>query len=67
MHSKETVEFLRTVLDEAWASLSPNQQMSIARSDLAAAILKAAADGERNPERLREIARGDREAVVQVA
>jgi hypothetical protein len=41
--------------------------MSMARSDLAAAILKAAADGERNPERLREIARGDREIVVQVA
>ena len=67
MHSKETVEFLRMVLDEAWASLTPSQRMSTSRSDVAATILKAAADGERNPDKLREIARGDREIVIQVA
>ena len=67
MHSKDTVEFLRKVLDEAWVSLTPKQQMSMARSDMAAAILAAAAGGERDPTKLREIAIGNREIVLQVA
>ncbi len=67
MHSKETSEFLRTVLDEAWASLSPKRQMSMRRSDMASAILAAAAEGERDPAKLREIAIGDQEIVLQVA
>ena len=42
MHSKDTVEFLRSILDEAWISLTPRQKMSIRRSDMAAFILEAA-------------------------
>ena len=30
MHSKDTVEFLRSILDEAWMSLTPRQKMSFA-------------------------------------
>lgn len=67
MHSKETVEFLRRILDEAWASLTPQQQMSTTRSDMAAALLAAAAGGERDPAKLREIAIGNPEIVLQVA
>jgi hypothetical protein len=67
MHSKETVEILRAVLDEAWASLTPTQQMSTRRSDMAAAILHAAAQGERDPLKLKDTALGAREIVLQVA
>ena len=67
MHSKDTVEFLREVLDEAWASLTSKQQMSTRRSDMASAILEAAARGERDPAKLKEIAIGNREFVLQVA
>ena len=67
MHSKETVELLRVVLDEAWNSLTPRQQMSARRSDMAAVILEAAARGEHDPVRLRALAVGAREIVLQVA
>jgi hypothetical protein len=48
----ETVALLRTTLDRAWASLSLSEQARTNRSELAERILKAAATGERNPERL---------------
>ena len=67
MHSKETLELLREILDEAWASLSPRQQMSTTRSDMAAAILQAAARGEHDPAKLRELAIGTSGIVLQVA
>ena len=67
MHSKDTVEFLRSILDDAWASLTPRQQMSMRRSDMAAAMLEAAAKGERDPERLKATALGSREIVLRVA
>ena len=67
MHSKDTVEFLRRILDEAWASLTPQQQMSTTRSGMAAALLAAAASGERDPAKLRKIAIGNPEIVLQVA
>jgi hypothetical protein len=49
----ETVALLRTILDHAWASLSPNQQARTSRSVMAERILQAAAKGERDPDRLR--------------
>jgi hypothetical protein len=49
----ETVALLRTTLDRAWASLPPNQQARTSRSIMAERILKAAAKGERDPDRLR--------------
>jgi hypothetical protein len=49
----ETVALLRTTLDRVWAGLPPSQQASMSRSVLAERILKAAAKGERDPDRLR--------------
>jgi hypothetical protein len=48
-----TVALLRTTLDRAWASLPPSQQAIMSRSILAERILKAAAQGDRDPDRLR--------------
>lgn len=48
----ETVFFLRETLADAWASLPPVQRATISRSLLAKRILKTAAQGERDRERL---------------
>jgi hypothetical protein len=48
-----TVSLLRVILDRAWTSLPPSQQAGTSRSVLAERILRAAARGERDPERLR--------------
>lgn len=52
----ETVALLRETLDDAWACLRPEQQATMRKTTLAERILKSAADGERDPERLREAA-----------
>jgi hypothetical protein len=41
-----------STLENAWASLRPDQRAMMTRSLLAERILKAAADGERDRERL---------------
>jgi hypothetical protein len=48
----ETIAILRGVLDEAWSCL-PAGQTAVTQSLLAERILKAARDGERDPDRLR--------------
>jgi hypothetical protein len=48
----DTVALLRETLDDAWASLRPDQRAGISRTILAERILKCAAQGERDPERL---------------
>jgi len=48
----ETVRMLKETLERAWASLQPDQRLTMTRSLLAERILKAAADGERDRERL---------------
>jgi hypothetical protein len=48
-----TVEFLRTVLDEAWDALAPHQKEQISKSHLAECVLRNAANGERHAIRLR--------------
>ena len=48
----ETVALLREVLDDAWASLRPEQQAKMLKTTLAERILKSAAHGERDRERL---------------
>jgi hypothetical protein len=48
-----TITFLRTVLEESWACLGPEQRASISKSVLAERILRAASKGERDPARLR--------------
>jgi len=51
-----TVALLRETLDEAWLCLPIRQRATISRTILAEGILKAAATGERDPERLRDAA-----------
>ena len=48
----ETLTVLRTVLDEAWELLSPEQQARTSKSLVATRLLEAAAAGERDPGRL---------------
>jgi hypothetical protein len=45
----ETIELLRASLDDAWSKLTPRQQAASSKSALAARILEAAAEGERDP------------------
>jgi hypothetical protein len=52
----ETVSVLREILEDAWASLRSEQQAATSRSLLAERILKAAAAGERDRERLLDAA-----------
>ena len=52
----DTIGMLRRVLDDAWASLSPHQQTQANKSIMAQKLLKLAADGERDPTRLRVLA-----------
>ena len=52
----ETVALLRQALEDAWASLRSDQRTRISRTLLAEAIVKSAAEGERDPERLRDAA-----------
>jgi hypothetical protein len=56
----DIVALLRTTLDRAWASLPPSQQAITSRSVLAERILRAAARGERDPDRLRAHALSER-------
>ena len=49
----ETIEVLKTVLEDTWASLTPHQQGVLLKTQLAERILAAAAAGERDPGRLR--------------
>jgi hypothetical protein len=52
----ETVSLLRKTLDDTWERLGPEQRAATSRTLLAEGILKSAAKGERNPERLRRAA-----------
>jgi hypothetical protein len=52
----ETVALLREILDDAWACLAPEQQATMQKTALAERILKSAAQGERDRERLRDAA-----------
>jgi hypothetical protein len=49
----EIIKIMRAVLDDAWAALRPHQQRELAKVHLAERILAAAANGERDPARLR--------------
>ena len=48
----ETVAMLREVLDEAWTCLRPEQRATMQKAAMAERILKSAAQGERDRERL---------------
>ena len=48
----KTVRILKEVLEDAWYSLSPEQQAMMSKMVLAERILRSAAKGERSRERL---------------
>ena len=52
-YDPETLIILRNALDEAWALLSEDRRASTLKSDVASRILRSAAEGERDPVRLR--------------
>ena len=52
-YDPETLIILRTVLDEAWAALPDGSKSETLKSEMAQHILKQAADGVRDPLRLR--------------
>jgi hypothetical protein len=52
----QTVVLMKVALDEAWNRLPPKLQATMLKTTLAERILKSAAEGERNRERLREAA-----------
>ncbi len=52
----ETVALLRETLDDAWAALRPEQQATMQKTALAERMLKSAAQGERDRDRLRDAA-----------
>ena len=52
----ETIAVMKKALDEAWGRLPPKMQATMLKTTLAERILKSAAEGERNRERLREAA-----------
>ena len=56
--SPETIELLRSVLDDAWESLRPEERACTSKTAIAARILEMAAAGERDPVRLRAEAAG---------
>ena len=51
-YNPETVKLLRCVLDDAWASMGPDEKARSNKTLVAVHILKAAAAGERDPDRL---------------
>lgn len=55
-YDPETLLILRTVLDEAWAALPEGSKSEAVKSEMAQHILKQAADGVRDPDRLRAAA-----------
>jgi len=52
----ETIEIMRTALDEAWVSLPPDARAGLHKTVLAEGILRAAAQGERDLAHLRSYA-----------
>jgi len=54
-----TIALLKVALDEAWDRLLPELQATMLKTTLAERILKSAAEGERNSERLRDAALRD--------
>ena len=54
--NSETVALLNEVLNDTWDSLPPLHKATMRKSDLAVPMLKSAAKGERNRERLRNAA-----------
>jgi hypothetical protein len=52
-YDPETLTILRKVLEEAWGTLPDGSKTETSKSEMAQRILKRAADGVRDPVRLR--------------
>jgi hypothetical protein len=52
-YDPETIELLRTTLNEAWDALPLHHREQTSKSHMAQCVLKHAARGERHPGRLR--------------
>ncbi len=52
----ETINLMRTALENAWEQLEHDMQQRTSKVALAERILRAASDGERDPARLRAVA-----------
>jgi len=55
----ETINALREILDEAWNRLPAERQATTLKTTLAERLLKTAAEGERNRDRLLDVALRD--------
>ena len=55
----ETIALMKKALDDAWRRLPLKMQATMLKTTLAERILKSAAEGERNRERLRDAALRD--------
>jgi hypothetical protein len=52
-YDPETIQLLRSVLDDAWNALPPEHQRKIRKSHMAGYVLMHAADGKLHPSKLR--------------
>jgi hypothetical protein len=55
----ETIALMKEALDDAWDRLPPQKQATLLKTMLAERILKSAAEGERNRDRLLDAALRD--------
>src|SRR4051812_43655917 len=55
-YDPETLAMLRGVLDDVWDGLPADRQVRMPKAEMAKRILKRAADGERDPVRLKAAA-----------
>jgi hypothetical protein len=53
VYTPETLKLLRDALEDAWAALRPDERARATKAMLAARLLELAAEGERDPARLR--------------
>jgi hypothetical protein len=51
-HDADTIHLLRRVLEEAWDALQPHHRDQTSKSQVAACVLRQAANGERHPGQL---------------
>jgi hypothetical protein len=53
VYTPETMMLLREALEDAWAALRPDERARASKTILALRLLEVAAEGERDPARLR--------------
>jgi hypothetical protein len=56
-YDPETLHLLQEVLDQVWDATPPERRAEVAKSEMAQRILRRAAEGERDPVKLRAAAR----------